>query len=521
MSTSQANTTGPNPNRWWTLAAVAIATFMLLLDITIVNVALPKIQEDFHASLADLQWVIDAYALSLAAFQLTAGSIADLRGRRLVFTAGLAVFTAASFLCGLSTSSLFLNLARGLQGVGGAMMFATSLALLAYAFRGRERATAFAVWGATIGGSVAVGPLIGGAITDAFGWQWIFFVNVPIGIAAIAFTLQRVDESRNPHARRVDWPGLVLFSSGLFLLVFALIRGNEQGWSSSSTVLELVGAAVLLSAFIVVESRRAEPMLDLTLFSKPAFDGVSIVAFCLSAGMFSMFLYLTLYIQEGLGYTPLQTGLRFLPLTVTSFFAAAFTSRLAERVAPRYMFGLGMGLVGLGLVLMHGVTTTSSWTHLLPGFIVAGAGVGLTNPTIAGVAVGVVSPERSGMAAGINNTFRQVGIATGIAGLGAIYQGRVESKVNSLLTGSGLSGPRAHQIAHNVATQRGGGGAGGGGRSATVAHAAQVAFISALNDILVVGAVIAFVGAVCGLLLVRSSDLVQTAEAPEPVAAAA
>ena len=210
---------------------------MLLLDITIVNVALPKIQEDFDANLADLQWVIDAYALSLAAFMLTAGSIADLRGRRLVFIVGLGVFSVASFLCGLATSALFLNLARGLQGVGGAMMFATSLALLAAAFSGRERGTAFGIWGATIGASVAVGPLIGGAITDGLGWEWIFFVNVPIGIAAIFLTMMKVEESKNPHARRVDWPGVVLWSAGLFLLVLGLIRGNEQGWTSAKTLL--------------------------------------------------------------------------------------------------------------------------------------------------------------------------------------------------------------------------------------------------------------------------------------------
>jgi EmrB/QacA subfamily drug resistance transporter len=356
---------------------------------------------------------------------------------------------------------------------------------------------------------VAIGPLVGGAITDSLGWEWIFFVNVPIGIAAIAFTLRRVDESRSPYANRIDWVGLVTFSGGLFLLVLALIRGNEQGWTSATTVLELVGAAVLLVAFIVAEARRRDPMLDLSLFRKPAFAGVSIVAFALSAGMFSMFLYLTLYIQNGLRFTPFETGVRFLPLTVVSFFAAAMSGRLVHRVPPRLLFAAGLGLVGIGLALMHGITPSSKWTHLLPGFLIAGAGVGLTNPVIAQVAVGVVEPERSGMAAGINNTFRQVGIATGIAGLGAIFQSRVESKAQSLLTAGGIRGSQAHQIAHAIATQRGGGGVG----QAAAAHAAQVAFISALNDILVVGAVVAFAGAVLGLLLVRSSDFAHGAEA--------
>jgi EmrB/QacA subfamily drug resistance transporter len=509
--------TQANPNRWWTLAAVVIATFMLLLDITIVNVALPAIQKDFHANFADLQWVIDAYALSLAALQLTSGSIADIRGRKLVFMVGLAIFTTASFLCGLANSPTTLNAARGLQGVGGAMMFATSLALLAAAFSGRERGTAFGIWGATIGGSVAIGPLVGGAITDGLGWQWIFFVNVPIGIAAIFFTQRKVDESRNPNARSVDWPGLVVWSAGLFLLVLALIRGNQQGWGSTKTVVELLAAVGLIIAFLVLESRRREPMLELSLFRKPAFAGVSIVAFTLSASMFSMFLYLTLYLQNGLHLTPLETGVRFLPLTVLSFFVAGAAGRLVHSVPARVLFAIGLGAVGLGLLLMHGITPESTWTTLLPGFIVAGAGIGLVNPTIAQVAVGVVSPERSGMAAGINNTFRQVGIATGIAGLGAIFQGRIETKASALLTASGMPGPQAHNVAHAVATQQAASGGGG-----AVARAAQVSFISALNEILIVACVIAFAGAVLGALLVRSSDFAHgTEQAAEPVPAAA
>jgi EmrB/QacA subfamily drug resistance transporter len=511
-----APTSEPNPNRWWTLAAVVVATFMLLLDITIVNVALPAIQKDFHANLADLQWVIDAYALSLAALQLTSGSVADLRGRKLVFMAGLAVFTTASFLCGLAGSPTVLSLARGLQGIGGAMMFATSLALLAAAFTGRERGVAFGVWGAAIGGAVAVGPLIGGAITDGLGWEWIFFVNVPIGIAAIVFTQRKVDESRNPQARSIDWPGVVVWSAGLFLLVFGLIRGNEQGWGSGKTLLELGGGIALIVVFLIIEHRRKEPMLDVSLFRNPAFSGVSIVAFTLSAAMFSMFLYLTLYIQNGLGYTPFQTGLRFLPLTVVSFVAAAVAGRLAHTIAPRILFGVGLGLVGLGLLLMHGITPSSDWTTLLGGFIAAGLGVGICNPTIAQVAVGVVEPARSGMAAGINNTFRQVGIATGIAGLGAIFQTRVESKATSLLTASGIPSAKASSVAHTIATQQGG----GGGRSGPIAQVAQVSFISALNEILLVATIVAFTGAVLGTVLVRSKDFAHGAE-PEaaPVAA--
>src|SRR5690349_5942365 len=280
--------------KWWTLVAVCTATFMLLLDITIVNVALPSIERDLKANLADLQWVVDAYALTLAALLLTAGSLADRVGRRRVFLIGLVGFTLASVLCGLATSPLTLNLARALQGIGGAFMFATSLALLASAYQGRDRGTAFGLWGATTGAAVAVGPLVGGVLTEGIGWEAIFFVNVPIGIVAVALTLARVEESRNPSASPLDWPGTVLFSGALFLLIFGLIRGNPEGWSSAPIVASLAGAAALMIAFVLVEMhRRHDAMLDLSLFRVRSFNGASLAAFVLSASMFAMFLYLT------------------------------------------------------------------------------------------------------------------------------------------------------------------------------------------------------------------------------------
>jgi EmrB/QacA subfamily drug resistance transporter len=412
----------PDDRRWWTLGAVCVATFMLLLDITIVNVALPDIARDLRSSFTDLQWVIDAYALSLAALLLTAGSLADLLGRRLVFAAGLGVFTAASLLCALASSPLFLELARAVQGIGAAAMFATSLALLAATFQGRERGTAFGAWGATTGAAVAVGPLIGGLLTESVGWQSIFLINVPIGIGAIAVALTRVAESSDPDAAGVDWAGLVTFSAGLFLLIFALVRGNAEGWGSPLIVSFLVGAVVLLCAFVVVERRRARPMFDLALLRKPAFAGASIAAFALSASLFSMFLYMTLYIQNALGYSPLQAGLRFLPVTLLSFFVAPIAGKLSARFPVRIMIGGGLGLVGIGLALMARLDADSAWTVLLPGFIFAGIGTGLINPPLASTAVGVVPPARAGMGSGINSTFRQIGIATGIAGLGALFQ---------------------------------------------------------------------------------------------------
>jgi EmrB/QacA subfamily drug resistance transporter len=499
--------------KWWTLLLVSIATFMLLLDVTVVNVALPDIQRELHASLSSLQWVVDAYSLMLAAFLLTAGSLGDRLGRRRVFTIGFAIFTTASFLCGISDDPTLLNLARGLQGIGGAGMFATSLALIGQEFQGKDRATAFGVWGATVGGAVAVGPLVGGVITENLGWEWIFFVNVPIGIVAMILTERKIVNVFAEHPEPVDIPGLVTFSSSLFLLIFGLIRGNPEGWGSPVILACLIGSAVLMAIFVAIELRTEHPMLDLTLFRKAAFNGVSAVAFALSGGMFALFLYLTIYMQGILDYSPLEAGLRFLPLTVLGFVVAPISGSLSNRVPIRVLLGVGLGLVGVGLLLMHGVTPTSSWTELLLGFVIAGIGIGTTNPGIGQAAIAVVPVEKSGMGSGINTTFRQVGIATGVAGLGAVFQGQVNSKLGELL-------PHAPAgLGEAVAS--------GGSRAvaalplppavhAKAVHAADVAFVSGFNSIILIAAILSFAGAILGFLLVRSKDFVQQGGPPEP-----
>ena len=503
--------------KWWTLLLISIATFMLLLDITIVNVALPEIQRDLHASLSSLQWVVDAYSLMLAAMLLTAGSLGDRLGRRRVFSIGFGVFTVASFLCGIAHDPTLLNLARGLQGVGGAAMFATSLALIGQEFQGRDRATAFGVWGATIGGAVAIGPLVGGLLTEHLGWEWIFFVNLPIGVIAIILTELRLANVAAKDAERVDVPGLAAFSLSLFLLIFGLIRGNPEGWGSPQIVLALGGAGLLMAAFVAIERTSSHPMLDLTLFRKPAFNGVSAVAFALSAGMFAMFLYLTIYVQGVLGYSPLDAGLRFLPLTLPSFLVAPIAGNLSHRVPLRVLMGIGLAVVGVGLLLMRGVGPDSGWTTLLAGFIVAGAVIGMTNPGIGQAAIAVVPPARAGMASGINTTFRQVGIATGVAGLGAIFQSRIDSKLAGLLPGApgGLADAVSSggtEAALRVTPP---------GARAQVAEASTLAFTSAFNELLLIAALVAFAGAALGLALVRSSDFVPQggpAADAEPVA---
>src|ERR671924_964674 len=434
--------------KWWTLLAVSVATFMLLLDITVVNVALPSIRDDLGASFTDLQWVVDAYALTLAALVLAAGSLADRLGRRRVFAAGLAIFTSASLLCALAPDPTFLNLARAVQGVGGAIMFAVSLALIAQEFpAGRERGTAMGVYGASIGMAVAIGPLIGGALTDSLGWESIFYLNVPIGVAAIAITYLKVRERRDPNATRVDWPGVATFSGALLLLGLALVRGNDEGWGSTLIVSLFAGSAALLVSFLAIERRVAEPMLPLGLFRRRAFTGVQLAAFAVSGSLFSLFLYLTLYLQNYLGLSPFEAGLRYLPITVASFVAAPIAGALLSRVPARLLMSTGLAVGGLGLLLMSGIGAGDDWTTLLGGFLVAGAGVGLLNPVIADVAVSVVPKQQSGMAAGINDTFRQVGVAVGIAVWGAIFVGRGADKVAEVAAGTpAASGDRPRQL---------------------------------------------------------------------------
>jgi EmrB/QacA subfamily drug resistance transporter len=518
---------GSQTNRkWWTLGAVCVATFMLLLDITVVNTALPKIQQDLGGSFSDLQWVIDAYALSLAALVLTAGSLADRLGRRRVFVAGLAIFSVASLLCALAPDPTFLNLARGLQGIGGAIMFAVSLALVAQEFPGGpERGMAMGIYGASIGVSVAVGPLIGGVLTDGLGWQSVFLVNLPVGIATIGVTYWKLRESRDPNASRIDWGGVVTFSASLLVLVLALVRGNAEGWGSPLIVSLLAAGALLMAAFIAIESSIDEPMLPLGLFRRGAFTGVQIAAFAVSASMFSLFLYLTLYLQNFLGYSAIDAGLRYLPITVGAFVLAPISGMALAKVQARYLMAGGLGLTGVGLLLMGGLEVSSSWTALLAGFVVSGIGVGLLNPVVADVALSVVPKERSGMAAGINDTFRQVGVAVGVAAWGAIFLGVGASKTESLAGGAvdhdqarGLieassSGALPQALQQLPASARD-----------TVRNATEQGFIHGLNEILLIGGVLCLVGTGLALWLVREREIDRglDLDAPleaEPVAA--
>lgn len=504
--------------KWWTLGVVSVATFMLLLDITVVNVALPSIEEDLDASFLDLQWVVDAYTLTLAAFVLTAGVLADRLGRRRVFAFGLVVFSIASLGAALSGDPTTLNIWRATQGVGGAVMFAVSLSLIAVDFKpGRERGQAMGIYGATIGAAVAIGPLVGGALTDSLGWESIFLLNVPIGVAALAITYLKLGESRDPKATHIDWWGQLTFSAFILMLVLALLRGNGEGWGSALILSLFAGSAIALALFIAVELRGREPMLPLGLFKIRSFTGVQIAAAGISSTMFALFLYITLYLQNFLGLTAFEAGLRFLPITMLSFFAAAGTGAvLVNKIEARYLLAGGLGLVGAGLFLMSGIEDGDTWTTLLAGFIVAGAGIGIMNPVVADVAVSVVPSEVSGMAAGANDTFRQLGIAIGIALWGAIFIGTGQGEVEKLAAGTPAADP---DMAREIVEATSSGSlqrvleASPADARAGIASAANEAFLSGFNQILVLGAALAIASGIVTLLMVREEEIERDAPA--------
>jgi EmrB/QacA subfamily drug resistance transporter len=498
--------------KWRVLIVVCVAVFMLLLDITVVNVALPQIDRELSTSFTDLQWVVDAYALTLAATMLNAGSLGDMLGRKRVFLCGIALFTTASALCGAAQSPTWLIIARGVQGIGGAAMFAVSLAIISQEFHGRERGTAFGIWGATVGLAVAIGPLVGGALTTYVGWRWIFFVNIPIGIACVAGGLRELVETRDEQHGGFDVWGLLTLTVGLFASVLALLRGEDWGWSSGRIIGLFAAAAVLLVTFAFIELRQESPMFDFHLFRIPTFTGAQITAFSISSGMFAQFLFIPLYFENVLGYSAVATGVRFLPLSLLAFVVAPISGRLSTRVPVRFLLGGGLALIGVALLLMWGIKLGSQWTTLLAGFIVGGIGIGLVNPPLASTAVSVVEPRRAGMASGINNTFRQIGIATGIAALGAIFQSQIAAHFSSSLAPAVASGSFPtpeflHQerglTPHDLK------------RLTVEAHSA---FISGLNTILVVSAIVLFVGAILAFALVRQQDFVASGPAVEAAA---
>jgi EmrB/QacA subfamily drug resistance transporter len=428
------------------LLTVCLGTFMLLVDVTIVNVALPDMVGDLGASFGALQWVIDAYALALAALVLGAGSIADLVGHRRVYIAGLVVFAVSSLMCGLASGPSVLIAARTVQGIGAAGMFATTFALLNTAYAGRDRGSAYGVWGAVAGASAAVGPILGGLLTQGASWHWIFFVNLPVSALAIVLCTTTLADAHVPARGKVDVGGMLSFTAAAACATYALIRANENSWSDTGVWWLLVLAAVLLAVFTAFEARSPHAMLDLALLRSRSFVGVLLAGFLLTFAAFAAFTYTSIWLQSVLGLRPIGAGLTGLPMSLTAFGVAAVLGRVLHGRRPDLVIGAGLLFVGIGslltAVLVHG---SAGWPALMPGFAVIGIGVGLATPILGSVALSLVPAERGGMAAGAVNTTRQLGFAFGIAALGSVFAARAESS----LSGRGV--PDAAGVAHAIA----------------------------------------------------------------------
>jgi EmrB/QacA subfamily drug resistance transporter len=546
-STTLRTAHGKPAHRWWALAAACFGLFMALLDVTIVNVALPTIGRDLHGSFADLQWVITAYTIALAVFLVTVGRLGDLFGRKRMFIAGLGIFTLGSLLCALSGDITIAGLshtgvllaARAIQGFGGSFMLPLSLAIITATFDGPERGTAIGIWGGVTGLATAIGPVVGGVLVQDVGWQSIFLLNVPIGLVGMLLAAWAIAESRDERApRTIDFFGLLTSAAFVFCLVLALVQGNDpdKGWTSPY-ILTLFGVALIaLVVFVVGELRIKHPMADPRLFAIPSFAGSAIVAFMLSAGFLGLLLFLTLYMQNTLGFDALQAGVRFLALSGLILVGAPLSGRLTDKIGPRPLLLVSMALLVVSVLLMTRISSSdfgqAQWLTLLPAYMLGGFAVGIANPPISTLAVGTVERRLAGMAAGISGLCRQLGMAVGIAFLGAVLTSRYNTYIHDRAMAWQASGltPAIRQRLIDGA-QRAGDLAGSAGLQGAgsqyahmpffpgISHIARAAYVDGTIDILRIAAALLALGFLASLLLVRRADLQQASHDMQQIAA--
>ena len=406
--------------KWWTLAAVSFGLFMIMLDNTVVNVALPAIQEDLGIGLSELQWIVTGYALTFAALMLIGGKLADAYGRRLIFVLGIVVFTGASLWCGLASSGDMLITARIVQGAGAAMMNPATLSIIAATFPPRERGTAIGIWAGVSALALAIGPLVGGLLTEHLSWHWIFFINVPVGVLGIVASYLLIDESKDETHESLDLPGLATSALGLFSLTYGLIEANSYGWTSARIVGSFAIAAVSLVGFVLIERRSRAPMLDLTLFRSGTYAGANLAMLLVALSMFGVFFFVSLYMQNVLGYSAVQAGAAFLPMTLLIILVAPIAGRLSDRYGSRWLMSGGMILLGIQLLYFSQLGPDAGFWDLLPAFLVGGLGMSLSMTPTAAAATRAVPVEKSGVGAAVLNAMRQVGGSLGIALMGAI-----------------------------------------------------------------------------------------------------
>ena len=412
--------------KWWTLVAVSFGLFMIMLDNTVVNVALPSIRADLDISISELEWVVNAYALTFGVLLLSGGKLADLLGRRRMFVAGLVIFTAASLWCGLAESAASLIAARSVQGLGAALLNPATLSIITATFPPRQRGTAIGLWAGVSALSLAIGPMVGGVLTERIDWSWIFFVNVPVGALAIVAARLFVDETKDTsREQRLDLPGLATSAAGLFALTYGLIETNTHSWGSARVLGLLAAAAVLLGAFVVLETRQRIPMLDLSLFRNPTFAGANTAMALVGVAMFGVFFYNSLFVQNVLGYSAIETGATFLPMTVLIILVAPVAGRFSDRIGPRWLMGAGMTLLTTSLLLFATLDESSSFWAILPGLLVGGVGMGITMAPTTAAAMGSVPIDKAGVGSAVINAMRQVGGSLGIAVMGTLVASAV------------------------------------------------------------------------------------------------
>ena len=414
--------------KWWTLAAVSFGLFMIMLDNTVVNVALPAIQEDLGTGISELQWIVTGYALTFAALMLIGGKLADAYGRRLIFVVGILIFTGASLWCGLADSGNMLIAARVVQGAGAALMNPATLSIIAATFPPKERGMAIGIWAGTAALALAIGPLVGGLLTEHLSWHWIFFVNVPVGVIAIAASFLLIKESKDDTHENLDLPGLGTSALGLFALTYGLIEANTYGWGSGRIVGSFVVAVVALATFVQIERRRRAPMLDLTLFRSGTYAGANVAMLLVALAMFGIFFFVSLYMQNILGYSAVQAGAAFLPMTVLIILVAPFAGKASDKYGSRWLMTIGMVLLGLQLLYLSQMGSDASFWNLLPGFFVGGVGMAMTMTPTAAAATRAVPVEKSGVGSAVLNAMRQVGGSLGIALMGAIVAAQTSKR---------------------------------------------------------------------------------------------
>jgi EmrB/QacA subfamily drug resistance transporter len=502
--------------KWLPLISICLGTFMLLIDVTIVNVALPDMARQLGSSFEQLQWVIDIYALALAALLLGIGALSDLAGRKPVYLGGLVLFAVSSLTAGLAGSTTVLIAARGVQGIGGAGMFATTIAVINSSYRGRDRGIAFGVWGAVNGAAAAAGPILGGLLTQGLSWRWIFFVNLPISVVAVALSMRTLAHERPATRARIDIPGVIAFTFAAGTATLAITRASENGWGAPITILLLAGAAVAAVGFVAIERAVARPILDLALLRQPSFSGVLAGAVLLSVAAFAYLAYSSLWLQSVRGMSPIGAGLTLIPLSLCSLSVSLSVGRHLHRAAPRWVIGGGLALIGAGALLQAHLGAGSDWTDLLPGLAVAGIGVGMATPTLASAALAAVPVERRGMAAGAVVTARQLGYAIGIALLGAICQSRIAGVLSrssgvvphARAAARALTGGQAHLILAATAPAH----------RAAADHTIHAAFASGLNLAFVVAGVAGLAGAAVVVVMLRPRPVREPAVAAEATA---